>query len=93
MYIETSAPLRGLAESAWRGRRLRLGEAELTCTVATPRCSMPTQAHSGLPKDPQILRTIVREAEQNLGVYAHVSRAGHVRVGDALMLVEDARAS
>jgi MOSC domain-containing protein YiiM len=54
---------------------------------------MPTQAHSGLPKDPQILRTIVREAEQNLGVYAHVSRAGHVRVGDALMLVEDARAS
>ncbi len=46
------------------------------------RCSMTTQAVDELPKDPSVLRTIVRDANQNLGVYATVEAAGEVAVGD-----------
>jgi uncharacterized protein len=86
VLVQTSPALAGLIENTWEGKRLRLGDAELTCTVATPRCSMPTQPQAELAKDPQILRTIVREAGQSLGVYARVSRPGQVRVGDPITL-------
>jgi hypothetical protein len=45
---------------------------------------MTTQPTGDLPKDPQVLRTIVREAEQNVGVYAEVAAAGPVAVGDVV---------
>jgi len=48
---------------------------------------MPVQAQSALPKDPSVLRTIVRESGQNLGVYLNVSKSGSVSVGDAVELV------
>lgn len=87
LLIETSAELSGLAELAWAGRVLRIGELELSCVVATPRCNMVMQAQRELSKDPLILRTIVREADQNLGLYARVERAGRVAVGDTVQLV------
>ena len=40
------------------------------------------QAQKNLPKDASILRSIVKEADQNLGIYASVATAGEVRVGD-----------
>jgi MOSC domain-containing protein YiiM len=33
------------------------------------------------------MRTIVREAEGNMGVYAEVERPGRVRIGDAVELL------
>src|SRR5690606_20422909 len=72
--IETDKEISGLVEAAWMGRVLRIGEVELECTVATPRCSMVAQAQPELPKDTAILRTLVREAEQNVGVYARVRK-------------------
>jgi len=39
-----------------------------------------------LPEDPRVLRTIVRDADQNLGVYATVVTPGRVEVGDAVTL-------
>ena len=47
---------------------------------------MTTQAVDELPKDPSVLRTIVRDANQNLGVYATVEKAGPVAVGDRVEL-------
>jgi hypothetical protein len=47
---------------------------------------MTIQAQAGLEKDPSILRTIVRDADQNLGVYASVVTPGEVRVGDLVEL-------
>jgi MOSC domain-containing protein YiiM len=47
---------------------------------------MTIQAQAGLEKDPSILRTIVRDADQNLGVYASVVAAGEIRVGDLVEL-------
>ena len=48
------------------------------------RCGMTIQAQEDFPKDPSILRSIVKDANQNLGVYASVITAGEVRVGDVV---------
>jgi hypothetical protein len=47
---------------------------------------MPTLPQAGLPHDPAVLRTIVRDAGQNLGVYATVEAAGHIAVGDEVQI-------
>jgi hypothetical protein len=48
---------------------------------------MIAQPQPGLAKDPQVLRTVVRDAEQNLGIYATITTPGTVRVGDPVELV------
>lgn len=85
--IETPAALAEPAELGWAGKVLRCGEVELECTVPTPRCSMVTQPQPGLPKDTGLLRTIVREAQQNVGIYARVRKPGRVSTGDVVELL------
>jgi uncharacterized protein YcbX len=80
--IETDAAIKGLVESEWSGQRLRIGDVELRCEIPTVRCGMTMHAQAELPKDPSILRSIVKDADQNLGIYASVVSAGEVRVGD-----------
>ena len=75
-------------ELAWRDRSLRVGEARIDVTVECPRCVMTTHGFDDLPKDPQIMRALVREAEGNLGVYAKVGEPGLVRAGDAVELLD-----
>lgn len=88
-FVIESLPEQGASpELGWAGKRLRLGEVELECTVATPRCSMVAQPQPGLAKDPSVLRTIVRDADQLLGIYARVTRGGRVRCGDQVTLVD-----
>jgi uncharacterized protein YcbX len=86
VFIETPAGSTGLAEVAWAGRTLRIGDAVVAVQMGTPRCSMTVQAQRELPKYPLVLRAIVRDADQNLGVYATVTTPGAVRVGDAVVL-------
>ncbi len=86
LVVETGAELEGFVESAWAGRVLRVGELRLECTVATPRCSMVIQPQPGLPKDSRLLRTIVREADQCVGIYARVLRGGSVARGAGVEL-------
>jgi len=85
--IETADGIEGLVESGWGGRGLRVGGLTLRCEMPAPRCSMTIQAQAGLPKDPRVLRTIVKEAGQSLGMYANVESAGRVAVGDEVTLV------
>ena len=85
--IETSEGVEGLIESGWGGRRLRVGGLRLKCEMPAPRCSMTIQAQAGLPKDPRVLRTIVREAKQSFGMYATIESASQVRVGDEVELL------
>jgi MOSC domain-containing protein YiiM len=46
-----------------------------------------------LPRDPSVLRTIVREANQCLGLYASVIETGSVTTGDAAELVPGSASS
>jgi uncharacterized protein YcbX len=85
--IQTDVSLRGLIESEWSGRTLRLGDVELKCEIPTARCGMTTHAQADLPKDSSILRSIVKDANQNLGSYATVARSGDVRLGSSVELI------
>ncbi len=71
-------------EFAWCGKRARLGTALLAIELECPRCIMTTLPFAELPKDPKIMRALVKHAGGNLGVYAKVLEQGTVRVGDQL---------
>jgi uncharacterized protein YcbX len=77
----------GFLEQGWVGRRLRVGGAVARVAAACPRCVMTTLAQGELPADPRIMRTLVREAGQNLGVYATVEEPGAVAAGDPVTLL------
>ena len=82
--IETDEAIKGLVDAEWSGQKIRLGNVELRCEIPTVRCGMTIQAQAEFPKDPGILRTIVKDADQNLGAYASVLMAGEVRTGDVV---------
>jgi uncharacterized protein YcbX len=84
--IEPEAGRTGFVELDWCGRTIAIGAARVKVEYPTMRCSMTAQAQGDLPKDPQVLRTIVRAADQNVGVYAHVVAPGQVAVGDVVEL-------
>jgi uncharacterized protein YcbX len=73
-------------EFDWIGREVSLGAARVAAVMRCPRCVMTTRAQEGvgqnLPRDGAIMRTLVRTTEQNLSIYATVSREGRVAVGD-----------
>ena len=73
-------------ERDWIGRTLQIGSAELEITMDCPRCVMTTHGFGQLPKDPGIMRTLVRENGGDLGVYANVKTPGTVCLGDTLNL-------
>jgi len=86
LVVESSeAP--GFPELGWVGRRVRVGGAVLKVDLACPRCVMITHGFEDLPRDTALMRTVVREADQNVGVYARVETPGTVRPGDPVELL------
>lgn len=73
-------------ELAWIGERATIGGVTIEFVAPCPRCVMVTRELAELPVDRSVLRTIVREADQNLGVYATVVTPGTIREGDLLTL-------
>ncbi|MFN3581821.1 MAG: MOSC domain-containing protein, partial [Pseudomonas sp.] len=71
---------------AWLGKQIRIGDINITCTAPAPRCGAITQAQRHFDFDKRILRSVVRDAEQNLGVYGAIEGAGSLRVGDAVLV-------
>lgn len=74
-------------ELAWQGKQLRIGGAVLHVGIDCPRCVMVTHAQDELPKDPRVMRALVREAGGSLGVYASIEEPGAVATGDTLELL------
>lgn len=74
----------GFVEAAWEGKRFKVGSAIFEATIGCPRCVMVTRGFDDLPQDTGLLRTIVNEAGQNMGMYANVARPGVVKVGDSI---------
>lgn len=83
-YIETDAGLQGLVENDWAGKKIRIGATTLAVTVPTPRYGMTVQPQADLDYEKSILRTIVKEGDQNLGVGAHFYDGGEIGVGDTV---------
>jgi hypothetical protein len=86
VVVETGSTA-GLVETEWLGKTLQIGGARLTIAAPCPRCVMTTLPQDGLAKDPSVLRTIVRDAAQNVGVYATVAAPGRIAAGDAVELI------
>jgi uncharacterized protein len=86
VLVETANGIEGLAEAEWSGRTMRIGEARIKLEMPTVRCVIPTLDQPNLRKDPSVLRTIVRDAAQNLGAYATVANGGTIALGDEVAL-------
>lgn len=77
----------GWPEDAWVGRRVRIGGAVLDVTSRCPRCVMPGRSQPGLPADLELVRSLRRDRQFQLGVALSVVHPGAVQVGDAVELV------
>ncbi len=77
----------GFVENAWVGRTLRLGDATVKVEMVCPRCIMTTHGFGGVPREPRVMRALVRHNDGNLGVYASVQHGGRIRAGDAVELL------
>jgi uncharacterized protein YcbX len=83
MMVETQEM--GHVEFSWKGKRAQMGSAVVEFLDPCPRCVMVAQAvNADIGPDRDILRHIVRDLDQNLGVYARIVTPGVVRVGDAM---------
>jgi len=80
----------GLAERAWEGRTLRMGECLVAARDLRGRCVMTTFDPDSLAQDLGVLRRIVRELDGVLGLNCSVLRGGTLRRGDVVELVDAA---
>jgi hypothetical protein len=76
-------------EDDWVGARVSFGDPETAAVWITQRdvrCAMvnldPDSAHS----DPEVLRSIVRDRDNQAGVYAAVARPGRIEVAQPVFL-------
>lgn len=90
LVIETLPDLDGLIEQTWLNHSLIVGDVTLQCTETAPRCGAVVRKQQDFEQDSSILRTIVREADQNVGIYGDIVQNGVVNVGDAVYLCENA---
>lgn len=75
----------GHPEFGWKGRTAQLGTTQIEFLDPCPRCVMITRHISDdLPEDRTILRHVVRDLDQNVGVYARIVTPGTISVGDTL---------
>lgn len=87
MVVDTGDAI-GHPEFSWSGSRARVGTSVIEFLSPCPRCVMVTRTIDGsVPEDRDVLRHIVRELDQNLGVYARVLEPGNVRTGDPLEFI------
>jgi len=78
----------GHPEFGWTGRDVRIGDAVVHIRDGCPRCVMVTREFADdMPADRGVLRHVVKDLGQNVGVYATVVRAGAVRAGDSVEFV------
>jgi uncharacterized protein YcbX len=78
----------GHPEFDWTGRRATIGGATIEFGAPCPRCVMVTrEVGNDIPADRAVLRHIVRDLDQNLGIYATIVTPGAISVGDVMTFV------
>jgi uncharacterized protein YcbX len=80
--------VQGLAERTWEGKSLRIGDVLIALADLRGRCVMTTFDPDTLAQDQRVLRSIVDRFDGRLALNAAVVRAGHVREGDRVDLIE-----
>jgi uncharacterized protein YcbX len=91
MLIELDG-VEAYGEDAWRGRRLRLGDAVIHLGPGIHRCVMTNLAPDTGENDFDTLTVLAQHrkvgTELLLGVYGDVERPGRIQVGDSAELVD-----
>jgi uncharacterized protein YcbX len=77
----------GLDERQWAGAKLYIGDAVVSLDSLRARCPMTTVDPDTLDRDPAVLKDIGRRFGGRLALNADVHRAGVIRVGDTVTLV------
>ena len=86
LVVDTS-DLPGHPEFDWVGRSVSVGDVELEIITGCPRCVMVTrEIANDVPVDRSLLRHIVKDLGQNVGVYARARSAGSISVGDGVVV-------
>jgi uncharacterized protein YcbX len=78
----------GHVEFLWKGRLARIGSATVEFLDPCPRCVMITRRiNDAIPQDRAILRHVVRDLNQNVGVYARVITPGEILAGSDVVFL------
>ena len=88
LLVEDFNSVGDFPEEAWEGFRLKVGSAVLKAEVVCPRCVVTTHGFEKLPKDPSIMRGLVKENNGNLGLYASVEEPGKISEGDKITRID-----
>jgi len=78
----------GLAERAWPGRRMRIGDLVLEFAKLRDRCVMTTYDPDSQVQDYGVLRKIVREFDGKVALDTAVVRGGRIALGDPAELLD-----
>lgn len=78
----------GLAERAWPGKCLRIGDVIIGVQDLRGRCVMTTFDPDTLQQDHQVLRGIVDKFGGQLALNCFVIQSGEIRVGDPVELMQ-----
>jgi uncharacterized protein YcbX len=85
--VVDTGDLPGHPEFEWVGKQFAIGSAVISVVETCPRCVMVTREVSAdVPADRAVLRHIVKDLGQDVGVYATVVRPGQITAGDELRL-------
>jgi hypothetical protein len=96
MNVIVETPASGFVENDWVGHSLAMGEdVRIGVALPDPRCVMPSLAQEELPKDPRILKALVRHNRLDVGgklypcagVYAVAEATGTIRRDDPVRLL------
>jgi uncharacterized protein len=79
----------GLAERAWPGKHLRIGEVLIGVQDLRGRCVMTTFDPDTLKQDPNVLKEIVQKFDGELALNCYVISGGAIGVGDSVHLASD----
>jgi uncharacterized protein YcbX len=95
MIVDTAEA--GFVENAWLGHVVAVGDGvRLAIAMPDPRCVMTTVAQPELPRDPSVLKALVKHNRLDVagsglypcaGVYAVTASPGRVDTGDPVTLV------
>ncbi|HTX55492.1 MAG TPA: MOSC domain-containing protein [Candidatus Acidoferrales bacterium] len=86
-FVEAAAGV-SIDEAALVGHELQLGDVTLRVREPIERCAVPSYDLTTGESDPRVLRFLVQQRANEMGVYCDVLRAGTVRTGDSLELIE-----
>ena len=76
----------GFVENDWVNKKLSLGSLKCQVIDHKPRCVMVTRSQGDLPKDTEVIRTIVKNNDGNAGVELRALESGSLRCGDEVVI-------